>query len=55
MYLHVTTKQSEREVSPLKSKVMAFTGQVPVRSKIVIDNIILEQVNAGTYLGCKIS
>jgi hypothetical protein len=29
---------------------MAFTGQDPVRSKIVIDNKIIEQVNSFNYL-----
>jgi hypothetical protein len=33
---------------------MEFEAQVPIRSKIVIDNSILEQVNTFTYLGCKI-
>jgi len=42
------------EISPLKSKVMAFKGHVPIRSKTVIDNPILEQVNTFTYFGCKI-
>jgi hypothetical protein len=32
------------EISPVKSNVMAFKGQVPVRSKIGIDNIIWEQI-----------
>jgi hypothetical protein len=32
------------EISPLKSKVMAFKGHVPIRSKPVIDNTILEQI-----------
>jgi hypothetical protein len=29
---HKTTKQFEMEISPLKSKVMAFKGQVLIRS-----------------------
>jgi hypothetical protein len=29
-------------------------GQVVIRSKIVIDNKVLEQVNTFTYLRCKI-
>jgi hypothetical protein len=44
--LHTPTKQFGMKISTLKSKVMAFRGQVPIRSKIVIDNTILEQVNA---------
>ena len=30
---------------------MAFTGTDPVRTKIVIDNKIIEQVNLFHYLG----
>jgi hypothetical protein len=34
---------------------MDFKGTEPIRSKIVIDNLILEQVNTFTYQGCNIS
>jgi hypothetical protein len=34
---------------------MAFKGAEPIRSKIVIDNRILEQMNTFTHLGCSIS
>jgi hypothetical protein len=34
---------------------MAFKGTEPIGSKIVIVNMILEQVNTFTYLGCNIS
>jgi hypothetical protein len=34
---------------------MAFRGQDPVRTKIVIDNKIIEQVNSLNYLGNMIS
>jgi hypothetical protein len=34
---------------------MAVNGTEPIRSKTVIDNVILEQVNTFTYLGCNIS
>ena len=34
---------------------MAFKGRVPVRTEIVIDNNIIEQVNLFNYLGNKIS
>jgi hypothetical protein len=53
--LHNITTEFGTEISPLKSKVMAFTGQVPIRSKTVINNIVLEQENTFTYFGCKIS
>jgi hypothetical protein len=39
----------------LGSKVMAFKGQVLIRSKTIIDNAILEQLKTLTYLGCSIS
>jgi hypothetical protein len=38
-----------------KSKTTAFLGQQHVRSKIVIENKILEQVNTFNYLGCHVS
>jgi hypothetical protein len=38
-----------KNISLLKSKVMAFKGQGPVRSKTVVGNI-LGQVNMFTYL-----
>ena len=34
---------------------MAFKGRDPVRTKIVIDNKVTEQVNMFNYLGNKIS
>jgi hypothetical protein len=43
------------EISTLKSKVIAFKGLLPVRSKTVLNNTILEQINTFTYLEYKIS
>jgi hypothetical protein len=37
------------KISHQKTKIMAFKGTEPIRSKIVIDNRILEQVNTSTY------
>jgi len=34
---------------------MAFKGRDPIRTKIVIDNKIIEQVNSFNYLGNMIS
>jgi len=34
-----------------KTELVAFKGREPVRSKIVIDNKIIEQVNYFNYLG----
>jgi hypothetical protein len=42
-------------ISCKKSKVMAFIGQEPVRSKITINDRIFENVNKFKYLGCQIS
>ena len=42
-------------ISVQKMKSMAFKGRDPVRTKIVIDNKIIEQVNSFNYLGNMIS
>jgi hypothetical protein len=44
-YLFIQLKQFGMKFSTLKSKFMAFKGWVPVRSKIVVDNTVLAQVN----------
>ena len=43
------------KISLKKTKIMAFKGKSPVRSKIVLDNKTLEQVSHFRYLGCDIS
>ena len=42
-------------ISVQKTKSMAFKGRDPVRTKIVIDNKIIEKVNSFSYLGSMIS
>jgi len=42
-------------ISVQKTKSMAFRGRDEVRTKIVIDNKIIEQVNSFNYLGNMIS
>jgi hypothetical protein len=42
------------KISHQKTNIMAFRGTEPIRRKIVID-MILEQENTFTYLGCNIS
>jgi hypothetical protein len=42
------------EINTVKTKIMAFRGKEPVRSKIYINNKVLEQVHAFNYLGCNI-
>jgi hypothetical protein len=43
------------EISSNKSKVIAFEGKHPRRSKIITDNKIIEQVSHFNYLGCDVS
>ena len=38
-------------ISVQKTKSMAFKGRDPVRTKFVVDNKIVEQVNSFNYLG----
>jgi hypothetical protein len=38
----------------MKTKVMAFKGKNPVRSKIVLDDQILEQIRNFNYLRCDV-
>jgi hypothetical protein len=42
-------------ISTEKTKIMAFLGKDPVRSKICINNKTLEQMNILNYLGCTLS
>lgn len=42
-------------ISTEKTKTMAFCGWEPARSKIVIDNKIIVQINTFNYLGCSLS
>ena len=42
-------------ISVQKTKSMPFRGRDPVRTKIVIDNKIIKQVNSFNYLGNMIS
>jgi len=43
------------ELSQEKSETMAFSGQEPARSKIIVGNKRLQQVRNFKYLGYKIS
>jgi hypothetical protein len=44
------------EISPEKSETKAFSGQDPVRCKIiVVNNKRLQQARNFKYLGCRIS
>jgi hypothetical protein len=52
--LNKTTLNYNLEISINKSEVMAFKRKYPVRSKIMINNKIIEQVKNCNYLGCDI-
>jgi hypothetical protein len=47
-------KEYNLTISTKKTKEMAFTGKHPVRSKIVIYDTPIEQVNHFNYKGCTI-
>jgi hypothetical protein len=53
--LEIITSQYGLSISKNKTKTMTFLGQDPIRSKIVINNKIIEQVNTFNYLGCLLS
>ena len=43
------------EIATKKTKVFGFVGTGHLRTKIIINDETLEQVNQFTYLGCNIS
>jgi hypothetical protein len=47
--LHRTVQTFCVKIAHQKTKIMDFKGTEPIRSKIVIDNMILEQVNTFTF------
>jgi len=49
------SKDYNLKISTDKTKIMAFKGKHPVRSKIEIDGLILRQVKQINYLGCELS
>jgi len=51
---NITSKYGIK-ISTSKMKTMAFKGKDLVRSKIVINNNITEQINTFSYLDCSIS
>lgn len=53
--LYTICRDYGMKISSKKSKTMAFKGKDPVRSKIVVNNEILEQVSHFTYLGCDLT
>ena len=53
--LNKICKEYNMIISENKTKIMAFQGRNPVRSKIIIEDSILEQVSHFQYLGCDIT
>lgn len=53
--LYLTAKEYNMKLSTNLKKVMAFKGNEPVISKIVINNKIIEQVSEFNYLGHNIT
>jgi hypothetical protein len=53
--LQKMVSDSDMSISIEKTKIMAFSGKVPARSKICINNKMLEQVNTFNYLGHTLS
>jgi hypothetical protein len=43
------------KASAIKSKLMAFVGEYSVRSKIIVNNAILEKVTKFYYLVCSVT
>lgn len=49
--LNETCEQYNMKISLIKTKVMAFIGKEPIRTKIIINNRCIEQVSHFNYLG----
>ena len=49
------SKEYNLEIATKKTKVFGFVGTDHLRTKIIINDETLEQVNQFTYLGCSIS
>jgi hypothetical protein len=53
--LQVTASEFNMSISTEKTKIMAFAGKEPLRSKICVNGKILEQVDTFNYFGCALS
>jgi len=53
--LYNISKVYNLEIATKKTKVFGFVGTDHLRTKIIINDETLEQVNQFTYLGCSIS
>lgn len=53
--LQIIASDFNMEISKEKTKVMAFSGENPIPSKIMINNTLIERVNSFNYLGYNLS
>lgn len=53
--LYTIGQEYNLKISKKKTKVMAFRGKYPIRTKIIIENQPIEQLSHFKYLGCDIS
>lgn len=53
--LSTISRQYNLEISTKKTKIFGFVGTDHIRTKIIIENEILEQVHQFNYLGCNVS
>ena len=54
-FLYNKSKEYNLEIATNKTKVFGFVGTDHLRTKIIINDETLEQVNQFTYLGCSIA
>jgi hypothetical protein len=50
--LEMVTSKYGLKITTSRMKTIAFKGRDPVRSKIVVNNSIIEQTNTCNYVGC---
>lgn len=53
--LRIVANKYNLKISHRKTKVFGFCGNNTIRTKIVIEDKMIEQVNSFTYLGCDLS
>jgi hypothetical protein len=53
--LETVTSKYGLKISTSKTQTIAYKGRGPVRSKILVNNNIVEQINTFSYVGCSVS
>jgi hypothetical protein len=53
--LETVTTKNDQTFQKSKRRTVAFKGRDPVRSKIVINNNNIEQINSFNYPGCSVA